>query len=143
MFSVERYALYMDDEKQDETQIGVRMSMKARELIERAARKDQRAPAAWMRVTAVAQARAELGGAAPIRQPDDEEEATLSALREVEGSDPALLRSLVSLGRAATRRPQLARVVKELADLHRADVPPSGGARPRKDQPRGVAGERG
>jgi hypothetical protein len=142
LFSAERYPLYMEDEKQDETQIGVRMSMKIRDLIERAARKDHRAPATWMRVMAVAQARAELGGAPPIREPDDEEEATLSALREVEGSDPGLLRSLVVLGRAATRRPQLARVVKELAELHRADVPPSGGARPRKDPLRSVAGER-
>lgn len=137
MFSAGDYAFVMDEGKDDETQLGVRMSKQARELIERAAKKDRRKPSTWVRLRAVSQARAEIGGAAPPVEPDDEEVVTLLALREIEALDTALPGALISLGRAAKTRPHLVLALKELALALHGGGPPGIAERVRKGR-RGV-----
>lgn len=117
-------------------QANVRLDDEALALIDRAAKKAVRTRSDWVRIALLDRARAEIGGAPPILPPDDEEAITLAALREIEADGPELLDSLLSLGRSATRKPPLARAVKELAEAVR-DVGPGGSAGPaRRGQPR-------
>jgi len=134
MGSVKPYPHGMKIEKDDQTQIGVRMSMKTRRLIEKAARRDNRKPATWIRLRAVAQARAEISGAVPPVEPDAETEATMEEIRQIEGVDPALPHALFSLGHAAKTRPHLARALKELAASFQPIEPRETGTPRNKDQ---------
>jgi uncharacterized protein (DUF1778 family) len=125
----------MDNPKKDK-QLGLRISEEDRALIGRAARKARRIESEWARLTLVDRARAEVAGETmPAREPDEEEEAALAALRSMAGTDPSLPVAVLRLGTASMSRAHLARALKELDAAIQEDALAGTGGRDRAALP--------
>jgi hypothetical protein len=122
----------MEDGKQDETQVGIRMSLSVRKLLERAAAKDKRKLSDWARTRLIDRARTEIHGEAPpLESVDPEDAITIEAIRRAESQVPMIRADLLELAHAAMQRPRLARVLSELAAEARGDAPSEAGAQRR------------